>query len=93
MFLNDYSANVLPTVSLVPKLGTKNDACRINLRPQLSHTAYRGGWSHFFLITNLHVALDDLTISHGLVGVVDFIQGEGLGEDLPRVDLTIQDGL
>ena len=45
------------------------------------------------LIANLHVALDDLTISHGLVGVVDFIQGEGLGEDLPRVDLTVQDGL
>lgn len=91
MFLNDYSANVLPTVSLVPKQDEERcvphqpSSCLvIRLTEEVGRTS---------LIANLHVALDDLTISHGLVGVVDFIQGEGLGEDLPRVDLTVQDGL
>ena len=81
------------TANLVSKNGRRTPLADYPTPGPLAIRSAEEFFDHSLLIANLPVALDDLTISHGLVGVVDFIQGEGLGEDLPRVDLTIQDGL
>ena len=47
----------------------------------------------FVLLAHNNIRLDDLTVSHVPVGLVDVIQLVGLGEDLARVDVAVQNRL
>ena len=47
----------------------------------------------FLQLVYNHVRLNCLPLVHGLVGGVDVVQLESLGEDLTRVNFTLEDGV